>query len=256
MTATTNAPSFRLDGRTAVVTGASRGIGASVAEGLLQAGASVVTMQRGAPAPRLEQVANACGGTLGAVPVDLGSSDSIAHAIDTVLADHDVDILVNNAGVQARHDAVDFPLDEFAAVLAVNTRAAFQLAQGFGAGMLARGHGKVVNMASLLSFQGGLRVAAYAASKGAVAQLTKALCNEWAHRGVNVNAVAPGYIGTDMNEALIADEVRNTQILERIPAGRWGSPGDLAGAVVFLASDAAAYVHGTVLPVDGGWLAR
>ncbi|MEV8170532.1 SDR family oxidoreductase [Microbacterium sp. NPDC077486] len=250
------AASFRLDGRTAVVTGASRGIGAAVAEGLLHAGARVVTMQRGAPAESLQRAAAKCAGALSAVTVDLASTASLARAIDDVRAHHDVDILVNNAGIQARHDAADFPLDDFTAVLDVNTRAAFQLAQGFGAAMLERGYGKVVNMASLLSYQGGLRVAAYAASKGAVAQLTKALCNEWASRGVNVNAVAPGYIGTDMNEALLSDETRNTQILERIPAGRWGSPDDLVGAVVFLASDAAAYVHGTVLPVDGGWLAR
>ncbi|WP_315638308.1 MULTISPECIES: SDR family oxidoreductase [Microbacterium] len=248
--------SFRLDGRTAVVTGASRGIGAAVAEGLLHAGANVVTMQRGAPDHRLQHVAEEHGGALAAVSVDLASTASIAQAIDDVRVAHDVDILVNNAGVQARHDAVDFPLDEFSTLLDVNTRAAFQLAQGFGAGMLRRRYGKIVNMASLLSFQGGLRVAAYAASKGAVAQLTKALCNEWAPRGVNVNAVAPGYIGTDMNRALISDDARNLQILERIPAGRWGTPEDIAGAVVFLASDAAAFIHGTVLPVDGGWLAR
>ncbi|MCT1397148.1 SDR family oxidoreductase [Microbacterium sp. p3-SID338] len=251
-----SAASFRLDGRTAVVTGASRGIGAAVAEALLHAGAHVVTMQRGLPAHRLPHVAEESGSSLTSVSVDLASTTSIARAIEDVRADHEVDILVNNAGIQARHDAVEFPLDEFTALLDVNTRAAFQLAQGFGADMLRRRYGKIVNMASLLSFQGGLRVAAYAASKGAVAQLTKALCNEWAARGVNVNAVAPGYIGTDMNEALISDDARNAQILERIPAGRWGAPEDIAGAVVFLSSDAAAYVHGTVLPVDGGWLAR
>ncbi|WP_136032652.1 SDR family oxidoreductase [Microbacterium sp. PF5] len=251
-----SAAPFRLDGRTAVVTGASRGIGAAVAEGLLRAGADVITMQRGGHAAHLEDVARECGASLSAVAVDLASVDSIDRACDEVLARGTVDVLVNNAGIQARHAAEAFPLDEFEAVLAVNTRAAFRLAQRFGAVMLERGSGRVVNMASLLSFQGGLRVAAYAASKGAVAQLTKALCNEWAARGVNVNAVAPGYIATDMNEALLDDGVRRNQILERIPAGRWGNPDDLAGAVVFLASDAAAYVHGVVLPVDGGWLAR
>lgn len=247
---------FRLDGRTAVVTGASRGIGAAVAEGILRAGARVVALQRSSHPDHLHRVAAESGVTIETVTVDLTSKASLARAIADVTQKHDIDILVNNAGIQSRHDAVDFPLDDFESVLDVNTRAAFQLAQGFGAGMLDRGHGKIINMASLLSFQGGLRVAAYAASKGAVAQLTKALCNEWAGRGVNVNAVAPGYIGTEMNEALIADSERNAQILVRIPAGRWGSAVDLAGAVVFLCSDAAAYVHGTVLPVDGGWLAR
>lgn len=247
---------FRLDGRTAVVTGASRGIGAAVAEGLMRAGASVVALQRSSHLDHLDQVAAESGVTIETVTVDLASRASLARAIAEVSQKHDIEILVNNAGIQARHDAVDFPLDEFEAVLDVNTRAAFHLAKGFGAGMLDRGHGKVVNMASLLSFQGGLRVAAYAASKGAVAQLTKALCNEWAGRGVNVNAVAPGYIGTEMNEALITDSERNAQILVRIPAGRWGSAEDLAGAVVFLCSNAASYVHGTILPVDGGWLAR
>jgi 2-deoxy-D-gluconate 3-dehydrogenase len=151
---------------------------------------------------------------------------------------------------------VDFPLEAWDAVLQVNLRAVFRLCQLFGRPMLERGHGKIVNVASLLSFQGGVTVPAYAASKGAVAQLTKALCNEWAGRGVNVNAVAPGYMATDMNTALLQDPVRSEQISARIPAGRWGSPDDLGGAVVFLASPAAAYVHGQVLAVDGGWLAR
>lgn len=248
--------SFRLDGRTAVVTGASRGIGAAVAEGLMHAGASVVALQRSTRLSHLDRVAAECGVAIEVLTVDLASRESITRAITDISQRHEIDILVNNAGIQARHDAVDFPLDEFEEVLDVNTRAAFQLAQGFGRGMLDRGQGKIVNMASLLSFQGGLRVAAYAASKGAVAQLTKALCNEWAGRGVNVNAIAPGYIATEMNDALISDSERNAQILARIPAGRWGSADDLAGAVVFLCSDAASYIHGTVLPVDGGWLAR
>lgn len=247
---------FDLTGRRAVVTGASRGIGLDVALGLVAAGADVAGLQRGATAERLAAAAADCGRRVTSVPVDLADPDSIDDAVRAALESGPVDILVNNAGTQIRHDAAVFPLADFDAVLNLNTRAVFQLCQGFGAPMLERGWGRIVNVASLLSFQGGLRVPAYAASKGAVAQLTKALCNEWAARGVNVNAVAPGYIDTDMNEALIADPDRNAQISARIPAGRWGTGADLAGAVVFLSSEAAAYVHGVVLPVDGGWLAR
>nr|MBA3529576.1 SDR family oxidoreductase [Propionibacteriaceae bacterium] len=196
------------------------------------------------------------GGSASHVPVNLTSESAISKAVDEALALGDVDILINNAGTQVRHDATDFPLADFDRVLRVNTRAVFQLCQSFAPGMLERGWGRIVNLASLLSFQGGFRVPAYAASKGAVASLTKALSNEWAGRGVNVNAVAPGYIATDMNEALLADSDRNAQISGRIPAGRWGTAADLAGAVVFLSSDAATYVNGVVLPVDGGWLAR
>jgi 2-deoxy-D-gluconate 3-dehydrogenase len=167
-----------------------------------------------------------------------------------------VDILVNNAGTQDRYPAVDFPLEAFDAVMNINLRAVFALCQLFGRPMLERGEGKIVNLASLLSFQGGATVPAYAASKGAVAQLTKALCNEWSSRGVNVNALAPGYMETEMNAALLADPVRFEQLSVRIPAGRWGRPEDVGNVVVFLASPAAAYIHGQVLAVDGGWLAR
>lgn len=245
-----------LTGRTAVVTGASRGIGLHIALGLMRQGANVITLQRGPLAEELAQLAASTGRTAQAYAVDLTDSKSVADAAKNVLADHQVDILVNNAGTQIRHDAVEFPLEDFDTVMNVNTRAVFQLCQAFGAPMLERGQGKIVNLASMLTFQGGFRVPAYAASKGAVAQLTKALCNEWASKGVNVNAVAPGYIATDMNTALLADEARNEQILVRIPAGRWGKAEDLAGAVLFLASSASDYIHGTVLPVDGGWLSR
>ena len=173
-----------------------------------------------------------------------------------VLAAHRVDILVNNAGTQDRYPAVDFPLEAWDEVINVNLRSVFQLCQLFGRPMLERGAGQIVNLDSLLSFQGGFTVPAYAASKGAVAQVTKALCNEWAGQGVNVNAVAPGYMATDMNSALLADPDRLAQLSVRIPAGRWGNPEDIGNVVVFLASDAAAYVHGQVLAVDGGWLAR
>ncbi|WP_200330603.1 SDR family oxidoreductase [Leucobacter sp. L43] len=242
-----------LTGRTAVVTGASRGIGEAVAAALLQSGADVTTFQRGPNSDALRAIADASGRPLAHVAVDFADPNSVDAAIDRVGA---VDILVNNAGTQIRHDAVDFPLGDFERVLAVNVNAVFQLSQGFGAGMVERGTGKIVTLASLLTFQGGLRVPAYAASKGAVAQLVKALSNEWAGRGVNVNAVAPGYVETEMNEALLADPVRFAQLSDRIPAGRWGSPQDIASAVVFLCTPYAEYIHGAVLPVDGGWLAR
>lgn len=247
---------FDLSGRTAAVTGASRGIGAAIAAGLLRAGADVVAMQRGPIPADLAAVASETGRTLRHVPIDLGSEASVAAAIEEALNGGPVDILVNNAGTQIRHDSTDFPLSDFDTVMNVNTRAVFQLCQGFAPAMLARRQGKIINLASLLTFQGGYRVPAYAASKGAVAQLTKAFCNEWAHRGVNVNAIAPGYFATDMNEALLADESRRDGISARIPAGRWGAGEDIAGAVVFLASSAADYIHGAVLPVDGGWMAR
>ena len=247
---------FDLRGRTAGVTGASRGIGLAIAAGLVEAGANVVCLQRSELPGDLVERARTAGVGLDRVHVDLGDEASIAAAVVETLTRHEVDILVNNAGTQIRHDAVAFPLDDFDAVLDINLRAVFQLCQGFAPGMLERGHGRIINLASLLSFQGGYRIPAYAASKGAVAQLTKALCNEWAGRGVNVNAIAPGYFATDMNAALLADEERHAQISARIPADRWGEGRDLAGAVVFLASAAADYIHGVVLPVDGGWLAR
>lgn len=240
-------------GQTAVVTGASRGIGEAIATGLLRGGADVTTLQRSPVSDELQRTADELGRTLSHVAVDFADADSLAEAITAVGA---VDILVNNAGTQIRHDSVDFPLADFERVMAVNTNAVFQLSQGFGAHMVERGGGKIVALASLLSFQGGLRVPAYAASKGAVAQLVKALSNEWAGRGVNVNAVAPGYVETDMNEALLADPERFRQLSERIPAGRWAAPEDIANAVVYLCTPYAGYIHGTVLPVDGGWLGR
>ena len=188
--------------------------------------------------------------------MDFSEQASIGAAIDECLSQRAVDILVNNAGTQIRHDSVDFPLEDFDTVMDVNARAVFQLCTAFARGMIERRQGKIVNLSSLLAFQGGLRVPAYAASKGAVDQLTKAFANEWARHGVNVNAVAPGYFETDMNAALLADAERSAQIFGRIPAGRWGKPHDIAGAVVFLCSSAADYIHGITLPVDGGWLGR
>lgn len=247
---------FSLAGSVAVVTGGARGLGAGITRSLLDAGADVVVLARSGPGADLTEHAAARGRELRFVPADLADLASVEAAAAQVLAGGEVDILVNNAGTQDRHAAVDFPVDAWDAVLQVNLRAVFRLCQLFGGPMLVRGRGKVINVASLLSFQGGVTVPAYAASKGAVAQLTKALCNEWAGQGVNVNAVAPGYMDTEMNEALLRDPVRSEQISARIPAGRWGTAQDLGGAVVFLASAAAAYVHGQVLAVDGGWLAR
>lgn len=247
---------FDLMGRTAAVTGGGRGLGLGISNALLEAGADVIVLGRTDVPAELAARAAALGRRLLFVALDLADSDAIAATAQQVLGEHQVDILVNNAGTQERYPAVDFPLEAWDRVLDINLRAVFQLCQLFSRPMLERGEGKIVNLASLLSFQGGATVPAYAASKGGVAQLTKALCNEWSSRGVNVNAVAPGYMATDMNAALIADPVRMDQLSVRIPAGRWGQPEDIGNVVVFLASPAAAYVHGQVLAVDGGWLAR
>ncbi|HEY5180160.1 MAG TPA: glucose 1-dehydrogenase [Dermatophilaceae bacterium] len=253
---TTMSIPFDLSGKTAVVTGGGRGLGLGISDALLEAGADVIVFGRSPLPVALTKHAAELGRQVDFVALDLANSDAIAAAADQVLSARRVDILVNNAGTQDRYPAVNFPLAAWDSVLDVNLRAVFQLCQQFGRPMLERGEGKIINLASLLSFQGGTTVPAYAASKGAVAQLTKALCNEWSSRGVNVNAVAPGYMATEMNTALLADPVRLEQISTRIPAGRWGEPEDIGNVVVFLASPAAAYVHGQVLAVDGGWMAR
>ena len=253
---TTMSTPFDLRGKTAVVTGGGRGLGLGISDALLEAGADVIVFGRSPLPVALTKHAAELGRQMDFVALDLANSDAIAAAADQVLSARRVDILVNNAGTQDRYPAVNFPLAAWDSVLDVNLRAVFQLCQQFGRPMLERGEGKIVNLASLLSFQGGTTVPAYAASKGAVAQLTKALCNEWSSRGVNVNAVAPGYMATEMNTALLADPVRLEQISTRIPAGRWGEPEDIGNVVAFLASPAAAYVHGQVLAVDGGWMAR
>ncbi|RMB62133.1 SDR family oxidoreductase [Tessaracoccus antarcticus] len=247
---------FDLTGRTAVVTGGGRGLGLGISMALIEAGADVVVLGRSGVPDELMERAGELGRSVYFHALDLADSDAIAATSAQVLAEHRIDILVNNAGTQDRYPAVDFPLEAWDAVIGINLRAVFQLCQIFGRPMLERGEGKVVNFGSLLSFQGGVTVPAYAASKGAVAQLTKALCNEWSGRGVNVNAIAPGYMATEMNSALLADPVRLEQLSVRIPAGRWGEPQDIGNVVVFLASEAAGYVHGQVLAVDGGWMAR
>jgi 2-deoxy-D-gluconate 3-dehydrogenase len=248
---------FRLDGRVATITGANRGLGLGIAAALAQAGADVVSVQRSADIDAVEAVVTAAGRRFFAINADVGALDAAATALDGTLAAFGrADILVNNAGVQRRARAEEFPAADWDLVLNVNLNAVFRFAQTFGRHMLDHGGGKIINIASLISLQGGFTIAAYAAAKHGVAGVTQALCNEWAARGINVNALAPGYMETEMNAALIADPQRSTQIGARIPAGRWGQPADMGGAVVFLASRAADYVHGQMLAVDGGWLAR
>ena len=248
---------FDLSGQVALVTGANTGLGRGIAVGLAQAGADIVAVGRSAPDETAALVAVA-GRRLHAVSADLGSIEPIERVIfEALAAAGRIDILVNNAGIIRRADALDFTEADWDAVMETNLKVAFFLSQAVARRWVAAGRGgKIIQVASMLSFQGGLRVPAYAASKSGLAGLTKALANEWAALGVNVNAIAPGYFVTNNTQALRADETRSREILGRIPAGRWGEPTDLAGAAVFLASRAADYVHGAVLPVDGGWLAR
>lgn len=249
--------SFRLDGKNALVTGSHRGLGAAMAVALAEAGANVVCHGRsedgGCACSEIERI----GRMATYISADLSRPDSAEHLFrSTVDTLGSLDILINNAGVIRRAPAAEHSQDYWNEVIAINLDAVFRLSQLAGQHMLERGSGKIVNVASLLSFQGGVFVPAYAAAKGAVAQLTKALSNEWASKGINVNAIAPGYMETDNTTALRQDPVRSRQILDRIPAGRWGRPCDVAGAAVFLSSTASDYVHGHVLVVDGGWLAR
>lgn len=250
--------SFRLDGRVALVTGSSRGIGQGFAIALASAGADVALLNRSEPTDTLAAV-HALGRRAHWLPGDLSTATpaDLQAAVSTVVGEFGrLDVLVNNAGIIRRAPAADYPTADWDAVLTVDLDAVFHLSQAAGRVMLAAGHGRIINVASMLSYQGGIRVPAYTAAKHAVVGLTRALANEWAGSGVNVNAIAPGYIATDNTAPLRADAERERSIVERIPAGRWGTPADLQGTVVFLASDASAYVHGTVIPVDGGWLAR
>jgi 2-deoxy-D-gluconate 3-dehydrogenase len=250
--------SFRLDGKVALVTGTSRGLGQGAAVALAEAGADVALLDRGHASATADLV-RATGRRVHLVRRDLVSAtpEELTSAVDEVIdALGGLDILVNNAGTIRRSPAAEFPLEDWDDVLAVNLDAVFHLSQAAGRHMIARGGGRIINVASMLSFQGGILVPAYTASKHAVAGLTKALANEWAAAGVTVNAIAPGYMATDNTAPLRADEDRAASILSRIPAGRWGEASDLQGAFVFLASSAAAYVTGAIIPVDGGWLVR
>ena len=249
---------FRLDGRVALVTGASRGLGAAMAVALAAAGADVALhASEQPPTATADAILEKTERRTEVLTADLADRASADQLIEATIASFGrLDILVNNAGIIRRQAAAEHSDEHWDAVLEVNLTSVFRLCRAAGQHMLARGAGKIVNIASLLSFQGGITVPGYAATKGGVVQLTKALANEWAPRGINVNAIAPGYMHTDNTTALREDPVRDRQIVERIPAGRWGTADDLAGAVVFLASRASDYVHGHVLVVDGGWMGR
>ena len=249
---------FRLDGKTALVTGARRGLGKAMAIALAEAGADIVgTSASLEEASEVGREIEALGRRFRGYACDFSDRKSLYRLVKTVKREcPPIDILINNAGTVLRAPAAEYPDEYWDKIIEVNLNAQFVLAREFGRDMLARGSGKIVFTASLLSFQGGITVPAYAAAKGGVAQLTKALANEWAAGNVQVNAIAPGYIETDNTSALRADPVRNPAILSRIPAGRWGQAGDMAGAAVFLSSAAADFVNGTILTVDGGWMGR
>lgn len=248
---------FRLDGRVALVTGANSGLGQAIAVALARAGADVVALGRSEPVETRAQV-DACGRRMQWVESELSPVSLLPAAVDAAEACFGrLDILVNNAGTIRRAPAIEFSEDDWDAVNDINLKSAFFLAQAVARRWISSGgRGKIINIVSMLSFQGGLRVASYTASKSGLLGITRLLCNEWAASGINVNAIAPGYFATLNTEQLRADPVRNQAIVDRIPAGDWGQPEQLGGAAVFLASAAADYVHGAVLPVDGGWLAR
>jgi len=250
---------FRLDGQTALVTGCKRGIGRAFAQALAEAGADIVGVSAtlASSGSAVEGDVTALGRSFKGYACDFSDREALYAFIEQVKADvPQVDILVNNAGTILRKPAAEHPDEYWDRVIEVNLNAQFVLAREFGKAMLARGKGKIVFTASLLTFQGGITVPGYAASKGGIGQLTMALANEWAGKGVQVNAIAPGYIATDNTAALRADPVRSKAILERIPAGRWGTPEDMMGAVLYLASSASDYVNGAILTVDGGWMGR
>lgn len=248
-----------LSGRTALVTGCKRGIGRAMAVALAEAGADIIGVSASleASGSAVEQEVRATGRSFRAYQCDLSKREAVYEFLGRLSQEVPViDILVNNAGTILRKPAAEHPDEYWDEVLNTNLSAPFILARELGKGMVARGHGKIIFTASLLTFQGGITVPGYAASKGAIGSLVKALANEWAAKGVNVNAIAPGYIATDNTDALRQDAARSQSILARIPAGRWGEPDDFKGVTVFLASEASRYVHGTIITVDGGWMGR
>ena len=248
---------FSLDGKKALVTGASRGLGQKIAEGLALAGAEVIcsSSKSGGCKETIENIRQH-NGVASEYSANLSDKDSIDSAMTEILEDHQsIDILVNAGGTIYRAPAIDYPYNEWQRVMQVNLDASFLIAQAVAKGMLRSGHGKIINIASMLSYSGGITVPAYTASKHAVAGLTKALANEWAKNNIQVNAIAPGYFKTDNTQAIQDDKERCASIQNRIPAGRWGEPSDLQGAAIFLASNASDYVNGHILDVDGGWLA-
>lgn len=248
---------FGLGGKTALVTGSSKGIGAAIAIAMAQAGATVILQGRSSPslAATSAKIEAITGHKCEEILCDVSSSSAIAEAFSHIAA-REVDIVINNAGSISRAPAADTSYEDWQQIININLNSIFQISQLCGRAMLERGSGRIINIASLLSFQGGINVPAYTASKHGVAGLTKALANEWGARGVTVNAIAPGYIATDNTAALRADHDRNASILARIPLGRWGEGEDISGAAVFLASDAARYINGEILTVDGGWMGR
>jgi len=248
---------FDLTGKTALVTGANTGLGQGMVLALADAGADIALIGRTEPTETLSAIKKT-GVKSHSIHANLEDVDTVADIISEVVSKlGSADILINNAGIITRNDAIDFTPQDWDGVMNVNLRTLFFLSQAFARHLMAeKKGGKIINIASMLTFQGGIRVPSYTASKSGVGGLTKALANEWAQHGINVNAIAPGYFKTNNTAALQADEKRNTEILGRIPSGRWGQPSDLSGAVVFLASEASDYVQGITLPVDGGWLSR
>ncbi|MDM2828092.1 2-dehydro-3-deoxy-D-gluconate 5-dehydrogenase KduD [Citrobacter sp. Cpo089] len=248
---------FRLEGKVAIVTGCDTGLGQGMAVALAEAGCDVVGVNRKIPHETAEKI-NALGRRFMAIQADLSQQDALTSIVtQTVSAFGRVDILVNNAGTIRRQDALDFSEKDWDDVMNLNLKSVFFLSQAVARQFLVQGNGgKIINIASMLSFQGGIRVPSYTASKSGVLGITRLLANEWAAKGINVNAIAPGYMATNNTQQLRADSERNQEIIDRIPAGRWGTPNDLKGPVVFLASPASDYIHGYTLAVDGGWLAR
>jgi len=246
---------FSLSGRVALVTGGTRGIGRGIAEGLAAAGADIAVCSRSSNDNEVRMAVESLGREYTYFTTDLSSREDRSRLVPSVIKEHGrLDILVNNAGITHREDCEKFPLDQWDAIISVMLTAVFELSQAAARVMIPQGGGKIINMASMMSFQGGMKIPAYTAAKSGVVGLTRSLANDWASKNINVNAIAPGYILTDLTALLRDDPVRGPGILSRIPAGEWGAPEDIAGAAVFLASNAARYVHGQVLAVDGGWL--